>query len=116
VKKKELYSIMTIHIEDLKFKCIIGVLDFERINEQDVIVDFECQYEFVDAYINYAQIADLIKKTMIFSKFELIEEAILSLKSEILKEFPLIESYTIKICKPSILADCRVSVSDTFKR
>lgn len=107
---------MTIHIENLKFKCIIGILDFERIKEQDVIINFECEYEFIDEYINYANIVDLIKKTMIFSKFNLIEDAILSLKSEILKEFPLINSYTIKISKPSILADCKVSVSDTFSR
>ncbi len=43
---------MKIHIEDLKFKCIIGVLDHERQNEQDVIIDFECKYEFKNEYIN----------------------------------------------------------------
>ena len=105
---------MKIHIEDLKFQCIIGILEHERIQEQDVIINFECEYEFKNEYINYAQIVDLIKKKMIFSKFKLIEDAILSLKSEISKEFPLINSYTLKISKPSILADCTVSVSDTF--
>ncbi|WP_373072664.1 dihydroneopterin aldolase [Sulfurimonas sp.] len=107
---------MKIHIEDLKFQCIIGILDHEREKEQDVIVNFECEYEFKNEYINYVNIADLIKKTMIFSKFELIEDAILSLKSEISKEFPLINSHTLKISKPSILSDCSVSVSDQFKR
>jgi dihydroneopterin aldolase len=107
---------MKIHIEDLKFQCIIGILDHERENEQDVVVNFECEYEFKNEYINYANVVNLIKKTMIFSKFKLIEDAILSLKSEILKEFPLINSYTIKISKPSILADCRVSVSDKYSR
>ena len=105
---------MKIHIEDLRFQCIIGILDHERKNEQDVIVDFECEYEFKDEYINYAEIVSLIKKTMIISKFKLIEDAILSLKSEILKEFPLIKSSKLKVCKPSILCDCRVSVSDEF--
>ena len=105
---------MTIHIEDLKFQCIIGILDFERLNPQDVIIDFSCEYTYKNEFINYADIVDLMKKTMISHKFELIEDAILSLKSEITKEFPLISSYTIKIAKPSILADCRVSVSDTF--
>ncbi len=51
---------------------------------------------------------------MIFSKFQLIEDAILSLKSEILKEFPLIDEGYIKVSKPSILDDCRVSVSERF--
>lgn len=107
---------MKIHIEDLKFQCIIGILEHERVKEQDVIVDFECEYEYKNEYINYANIVELIKKMMIFSKFKLIEDAILSLKSEILKEFPLIETYTLKISKPSILADCRVSVSDKYSR
>lgn len=105
---------MKIHIEDLRFKCIIGILDHERKNEQDVIVNFECEYEFKDEYINYVEIVDLIKKTMIFSKFKLIEDAILSLKSEILKEFPLIGTLELKVSKPSILGDCNVSVSDRF--
>jgi len=106
---------MTIHIEDLKFQCIIGILDFERLTPQDVIINFTCQYNYENEFINYADIVDLIKKTMILNKFELIEEAILSLKSEIITLFPLISSYTIKVTKPSILADCRVSVSDIFK-
>jgi len=107
---------MTIHIQDLKFQCIIGILDFERETQQDVVVNFECDYTFEDTYINYAEIVELIKKTMIFSKFKLIEDAILSLKSEILKDFPRINSYTLKISKPSILADCIVSVSDKYLR
>ena len=105
---------MKIHIEDLRFQCIIGILDFERVTPQDVIINFNCEYEYKNDFINYVNIVDLIKKTMVLNKFELIEEAILSLKSEITKEFPLISSYTIKITKPSILADCEVSVSDSF--
>ena len=105
---------MTIHIEDLKFQCIIGILDFERENTQEIIINFTCQYNYENEYINYANIVNLLKKTMILNKFELIEDAILSLKSEIIKEFPLINSYSIKVTKPSILADCIVSVSDEY--
>ena len=107
---------MTIHIEDLKFQCIIGILDFERLTPQDIIINFSCEYNYKNEFINYVNIVDLIKKTMILNKFELIEHAILSLKSEILQEFPLINSYLLKISKPSILKDCKVSVSDTFSR
>ena len=106
---------MTIHIEDLKFQCIIGILDFERVTPQDVVINFTCQYNYEKEFINYANIVDLIKKTMILNKFELIEEALLSLKLEITTQFPLIYSYTLKVSKPSILADCRVSVSDILK-
>ncbi len=105
---------MTIHIQDLKFQCIIGILDFEREKTQDVIINFTCQYNYEIKYINYVDIVNLLKKTMIINKFKLIEDAILSLKSEIKKKFPLINSYTLKITKPSILNDCRVSVSDNY--
>ena len=105
---------MTIHIEDLKFQCIIGILDFERITPQDIIINFKCSYNYENEFINYVNIVDLLKKTMIINKFELIEHAILSLKSEIIKEFPLINSYTLNIAKPSILADCKVAVSDEY--
>ncbi|MBU4111247.1 dihydroneopterin aldolase, partial [bacterium] len=30
---------MTIHIEDLQFQCIIGILDFERVKEQNIIIN-----------------------------------------------------------------------------
>jgi len=103
---------MTIHIDDLKFQCIIGVLDFEREIPQEIIINFTCQYNYENKYINYVNIVDMLKTTMIVNKFELIEDALLSLKSEIIKNFPLIQSYNLKITKPSILADCRVSVSD----
>ncbi len=103
---------MTIHVEDLKFQCIIGVLDFERENPQEIIINFTCQYNYQNEYINYADIVELLKETMLLNKFKLIEDAILSLKSEIIKKFPLIDSYALKVTKPSILADCIVSVSD----
>ncbi|MCF6331179.1 MAG: dihydroneopterin aldolase [Sulfurimonas sp.] len=103
---------MTIHIQDLKLQCIIGILDFEREQTQDVIINFTCQYNYKNEYINYVDIVNLLKKTMIVNKFKLIEDAILSLKSEIKKNLPLINSYTIEITKPSILNDCRVSISN----
>ncbi len=105
---------MTIHIEDLKFQCIIGILDFERTTPQDLIVNFSCEYIYKDRFINYVDIVDLIKNSMITHKFILLEDAILSLKSEIIKKFPLINSYTLKLSKPSILDDCTVSLSDKF--
>ena len=37
---------MTLHIEDLKFQAIIGILDFERITPQNVIVNILITYEY----------------------------------------------------------------------
>jgi len=106
---------MIITIEDLKFQTIIGILDFERKNKQDVIINVEITYSFKDEFINYAEVAELIKTTMKSKKFLLIEDALLNL-SQILKEnFSTIEKLYLKITKPSILPDCKVSVAEIYR-
>ncbi len=53
---------MKIEISDLTFKCIIGILDFERTKKQKVIVNISFEYNFSkDMFINYAEISELIK-------------------------------------------------------
>jgi len=105
---------VTIHIEDLKFQCIIGILDFERVTPQDVIINIEIEYLYEDNFINYAEIVQLIKEIMIKSEFLLIEEALDSLNLKLIKEFSSIKSMYIKITKPSILPECKVSVSNHY--
>ncbi len=105
---------MTIHVEDLKFQCIIGILDFERTTIQDVLLHVKIEYAYKDEFINYAQVVELIKLDMIDSKFLLIEDALLSLKTKLKEKFPLINVLDLKITKPSILPDCKVSVSNIY--
>ncbi|NCB13429.1 MAG: dihydroneopterin aldolase, partial [Erysipelotrichia bacterium] len=46
---------MKIEISNLTFKCIIGILDFERIKKQKVMIDLSFEYQFSkDNFINYA--------------------------------------------------------------
>ncbi len=102
---------MKIYIEDLSFKCIIGILDFERVKKQKVIVNLSFDYEFKDnLFINYAEVSDLIKTTMKKRKFLLLEDAIISLK-EIMDIKYSISNLKLKITKPDILKDCKVSLS-----
>jgi len=103
---------MTIHIEDLKFRCIIGILDFERETPQDVEVNLTIEYNYKNEFINYAEVVEIIKNNMIKSKYLLIEDALNGLKIILLEKFKLIQKLDIKLTKPSILADCKVSVSD----
>ena len=106
---------MTIHVEDLKFQCIIGILDFERVTPQDVIVNLTIDYKYENNFINYADIVQIIKKMMINNQFELIEDAINAINLNLIKEYKSIKSLNLKITKPSILPDCMVSVSDSYK-
>ena len=108
---------MTIEIEDFRFKTIIGVLDFEREKEQEVVINLKASYSYENkSYIDYVQICNLIKTLMQKQKFFLLEEALVAIKEEIFKEFELIDSLYLKISKPNILKDCIVSLSNRWER
>ena len=106
---------MTIHIEELKFQTIIGILDFERVTPQDVIINAEIDYLYEDEFINYAELVTSIKAIMKKEKFLLIEDALAELSDKLKKEFSKIDTLKLKITKPSILPDCKVSLSNTYK-
>ena len=106
---------MTIHIEDLKFQCIIGILDFEREQEQDVIINLEIDYIYNNNFLNYADVATLLQNRMKKEQFLLLEEALEDLSSLLQKKFSNIISLNLKITKPSILPSCRVSLSNFYK-
>ncbi|MDA3947493.1 MAG: dihydroneopterin aldolase [Helicobacteraceae bacterium] len=105
---------MQISIKDLEFETIIGNLDFERITKQRVRINCTIEYQYEKRFLDYALITKHIEEQMINHEFELIEEAILSLKRSLKREFPLILSLFLKISKPDILANCEVSLSETF--
>ncbi|RZV13468.1 dihydroneopterin aldolase [Aliarcobacter butzleri] len=103
---------MKIDIENLEFKCIIGILDFERVKKQKVIINLSFEYDFSnDDFIDYSEVVDLIKQAMKKEKFKLIEDAILYL-TKLLNLTYEIKNLKLKISKPTILKDCIVSLSN----
>jgi len=106
---------MQIEIKDLSFECIIGILDFERITPQKVLINCIIDYTYNQQFLNYALIAEHIESEMKKEQFELIETALLSLESSLKTSFPLISTLFLKISKPDILDNCEVSLSETFK-
>ncbi|MEJ2499554.1 MAG: dihydroneopterin aldolase [Campylobacterales bacterium] len=103
---------MTIEIRSLTFECIIGILDFERVTPQNVVVDAAIDYEYTEgSFLDYAAVAARIKSEMIEQRFELIEEALLSVSATLKADFPAINALELTISKPDILPDCRVCVT-----
>ena len=105
---------MNVSINQLTFKTIIGILPFERVKKQKVVIDISFKYNFKKdskEFIDYSEISAMAKKTMNKKKFELIEDAILTLEKLIYEKFNL-SNLKIKITKPDILKDCIVSVSN----
>lgn len=104
---------MTIIIEDLSFKAIIGLLDFERREAQRVSVECEIGYE--GEYVDYSVIRELIIHTIKDGAFMLLEDAIKTLIPRMKNIFPQISEVRLKITKPEIFDDCTVSVTEFRK-
>jgi len=106
---------MTIHIESLTFDTIIGILDFERITPQSVIVDMVLDYVYENNnYINYADLILLIEKQMNEKKYELLETAIEELRENIILKYPQITKLNLKITKPNIINNAKVALSSSW--
>ena len=100
-----------------KFNTILGILEFERINKQRIIVDTVIDYRYQkDIFINYADIVSIIEFNMKVKKFLLIEEALEYLISLFINKYPSIIYCEIKIIKPDIIDGASVSVSNKYIR
>ena len=106
---------MTIHIEDLTFDVIIGLLDFERDRPQRVIINLQASYEYNDdQFIDYADMVLLIQTELKEKRYELLENALLGLKEVLTTTYPDLQTLSLKISKPDILPQCTVSLSKTW--
>lgn len=104
---------MQVLIENLTFNCIIGLLDFERVTPQEVIINVSFDYDFQNEseFIDYSKVVKDIESLMINEKFELLETAILTLENFLNKSYA-INNLQIKISKPNILTNCIVSIKN----
>jgi len=106
---------MTIEIEELTFDCIIGILEFERIKPQKVIINVKIDYTYADnTFINYADVISLIENNMLEKKYELLETALNQLGEKLRCEYTLIERLELKITKPDIINNAKVSLRKIF--
>jgi dihydroneopterin aldolase len=103
---------MKILIEELTFDAILGILDIERTTPQKVRITCIIDYSYSEGhFINYADVASLIETTVKQEQFELIETALEKLSIVLKEQFPLIETLTLTLYKPTILPNATVGVS-----
>ncbi len=106
---------MTIHIKELTIQTIIGILDFEREKEQNLIIDLEIDYDYVkNSFLNYTDIIQEVTSHIKTKKYGLLEDAILELKNSLISKYPQIKTLYIKLTKPDIFENCRVCLSKTW--
>jgi len=100
-----------IHIKDLRLRAIIGVLDFERVERQNILVELVCQYENKEKYIDYMQIVAFIKESFLVKEYLLIEDAIDDITKSLKEKYQNIKQTTLFVSKLDILENGVVCVS-----
>ena len=101
-----------IFVKGLKVSCIIGILDYERVQEQPLIVDLELEKDLkeagttgnLDKSIDYAHLSNRVKTYIIERKARLLEELRVELCDLILKEYQP-NKVTVTLNKPKAVAD-----------
>ena len=106
----------TITIEDFTFDTIIGILEYERSLPQKVVLDIVLTYRYEKgAFIDYAEVCELVKEHFRTHRFELLEDALASTADMLHRRFPAIEELSLTAAKPSILPDAVPKLSLSLK-
>ena len=110
--KKLIEKRMKTKIEKLSFKCIIGILPFERKKKQKIIMNISFNYIFKEnQFIDYSKIVTRVERITKDKEFLLIEDALIYLKKQLDTKYP-IKKLKISIKKPDILDNCCVCISN----
>jgi len=106
---------MTIHIDALELRCIIGVLDVEREHAQRVGLDIQIDYPYtVGKFLDYSHAVEMIEMHLKEEKYLLLEDALEGIKTLLFQAYPEIEQLKIKLSKPDILPNCSVGLSSVW--
>lgn len=106
---------MRIHIKDLTFKTIVGILEEERHTPQRVILHVKLDYDYSgDNFIDYAKVSTFLEDEMNKMSYFLLEDAIEDLCQKLKVFYPQIRKIKLKIFKPDILENAMAGVSRTI--
>lgn len=104
---------MQSHIKiNLELKCIIGLLDFERIQEQTILIELEAKSK---KFLDYAKLCARIEKIYKKKKFKTIEKSLKYICKNIKKHHKKLTFITITCYKPDIIKNAKVGATLTKK-
>ncbi|WP_181881491.1 dihydroneopterin aldolase [Helicobacter sp. MIT 99-5507] len=103
-------NIFQISLRDFKINTIIGILEFERKNKQNIIIDIDILYRNIEI-LDYSLIHSLIIDIFNKNQFYYIEDALDFVLDSIKSNFKYLISIDISIKKLNIFDDCIASVS-----
>ncbi|MGL2775531.1 dihydroneopterin aldolase [Helicobacter pylori] len=102
-----------VHIHNLVFETILGILEFERLKPQKISVDLDLFYTELPskAYLDYMEIQELIQKMMQEKQYLLIEDALRDLSHVLKTRYSEISELYLKISKLEISPNSQVGAS-----
>ncbi|GAA7858331.1 dihydroneopterin aldolase [Helicobacter pylori] len=102
-----------VHIHNLVFETILGILEFERLKPQKISVDLDLFYTQLPnkAYLDYMEIQEIIQNTMREKQYFLIEDALKDLSQILKTRYKEITELFLKISKLEISPNSQVGAS-----
>ncbi|MFB1282466.1 FolB domain-containing protein [Helicobacter pylori] len=102
-----------VHIHNLVFEAILGILEFERLKPQKISVNLDLFYTQLPnkAYLDYMEIQELIQNTMQEKQYLLIEDALKDLSHILKTRYKEISELYLKISKLEISPNSQVGAS-----
>ncbi|WRD61597.1 dihydroneopterin aldolase [Helicobacter pylori] len=102
-----------IHIHNLVFETILGILEFERLKPQKISVDLDLFYTQLPnrIYLDYMEIQELIQKMMQENQYLLIEDALKDLSHALKTRYNETSELHLKISKLEISPNSQVGAS-----
>ncbi|GAA8207516.1 dihydroneopterin aldolase [Helicobacter pylori] len=102
-----------VHIHNLVFETILGILEFERLKPQKISVNVDLFYTELPnkAYLDYMEIQEIIQNTMREKQYLLIEDALKDLSQILKTRYKEITELFLKISKLEISPNSQVGAS-----
>ncbi|MCQ2851601.1 FolB domain-containing protein [Helicobacter pylori] len=102
-----------VHVHNLVFETILGILEFERLKPQKISVNLDLFYTELPnkAYLDYMEIQELIQNTMREKQYLLIEDALKDLSHVLKTRYKEITELYLKISKLEISPNSQVGAS-----
>jgi len=105
----------TVEIADLEIRCIVGILERERVQEQTIYIDIEIDCDFAEAErtedvahaVDYAAVSSLITEWVQDEKFKLIETMAERACTLIFTKWPIAKRAMVRVKKPEAVDGTR---------
>tara|TARA_B100000683_G_C12064891_1_gene380258 strand:+ start:62 stop:427 length:366 start_codon:yes stop_codon:yes gene_type:complete len=99
----------TVGLERLKITCIVGIHPHERVEEQDLFIDFSVDIDFGPAAasedvrhtVDYSEIAAELERMAIERRYQLIETFAEEAAERVFSLYPTVQALRMTIRKPA---------------